>query len=75
MNFNKIYNSIAKLFKKNNGLKKELRNQKAQLIDLAKELKTKQRKSNNKKEIEEIKQKRKIVKKMIDKIKKSLNNG
>jgi len=75
MNFNKIYNSIAKLFKKNNGLKKELRNQKAQLIDLAKELKAKQRKSNNKKEIEEIKQKRKVVKKMIDKIKKSLNNG
>jgi len=75
MNFNKIYNSVTKLFKKKNSLKKELRNQKAQLIDLAKKLKARQRKSSNKKEIEEIKQKRKIVKKMIDKIKKSLNNG
>jgi|GEM_PF-5306971 len=75
MNFNTIYNSVTKLFKKKNSLKKELKNQKAQLIDLAKKLKARQRKSSNKKEIEEIKRKRKIVKKMIDKIKKSLNNG
>lgn len=75
MHIDEIYKSIGSLFDKKKDIHQELKAQKAELIEMAKELKQQQKKSDDKQEKEEIKSKRKIVKKMIDKIQKSLKES
>lgn len=74
MEIEKMYESVKSLFQQKNDICSELKEQRTQLVVLAKDLKKKQKRCKDKKELEDLKKKRKVVKKMIEKIKKSMKN-